>query len=86
MSSLNTAQGGTSPPPKLLDQLRDTIRLLHYSIRTEETYVQWVRRFILFHHKRHPEEMGALEITAFLTHLAVKSLRLRLLYCLQRPF
>ncbi len=72
MSPLNTAQGGTPPPPKLLDQLRDTIRLRHYSIRTEETYVQWVRRFILFHGKRHPDEMGASEITAFLTHLAVK--------------
>jgi integron integrase len=60
------------PPPKLLDQLRDAIRLRHYSIRTEETYVQWVRRFILFHGRRHPEEMGRSEITAFLTHLAVK--------------
>jgi len=72
MSSLNTAQKGTAPPPKLLDQLRDAIRLRHYSIRTEETYVQWVRRFIFFHGKRHPGEMGAPEITAFLTHLAVK--------------
>jgi integron integrase len=58
-------------PIKLLDQLRDTIRLKHYSYRTEQSYVQWVRRFILFHHKRHPQEMAVPEITAFLTHLAV---------------
>jgi hypothetical protein len=47
-----------SPPKKLLDQLRDAIRLKHYSDRTEQTYVYWIRRFILFHHKRHPQEMG----------------------------
>jgi site-specific recombinase XerD len=58
-------------PPKLLDQLRDAIRLKHYSIRTETAYVDWVKRFILFHHKRHPKDMGPPEITAFLTHLAV---------------
>lgn len=57
--------------PKLLDQLRDKLRLKHYSIRTEVQYVQWVRRFILFHDKRHPQEMGAGEVEAFLTHLAV---------------
>jgi integron integrase len=72
MPSLNTARANSSPAPKLLDQLRDSIRLRHYSIRTEETYVQWVRRFIFFHGKRHPETMGTSEITAFLTHLAVK--------------
>jgi len=59
-------------PKKLLDQLRDTIRLKHYSYRTEQSYVQWVRRYILFHNKRHPQEMAVPEITAFLTHLAVK--------------
>ena len=58
-------------PPRLLDQLRHQIRLRHYSIRTEQTYVEWTRRFILFHCKRHPAEMGAIEVTAFLTHLAV---------------
>ena len=58
-------------PPKLLDQLRERLRLLHYSIRTEQQYVQWVRRFILFHGKRHPAEMGAREVESFLTHLAV---------------
>jgi len=61
-----------SPPPKLLAQVRDLIRLKHYSIRTETQYVQWVRRFILFHGKRHPREMGAAEVEAFLTHLAVE--------------
>ncbi|MDD3651189.1 MAG: phage integrase N-terminal SAM-like domain-containing protein [Immundisolibacter sp.] len=56
---------------KLLDQLRDRIRVKHYSIRTETQYVQWVRRFILFHGKRHPREMGAGEVEAFLSHFAV---------------
>lgn len=57
--------------PRLLDQVRDRIRLKHYSIRTETCYVDWIRRFILFHGKRHPAEMGAAEVEAFLTHLAV---------------
>jgi integron integrase len=61
-----------SPPKKLLDQVRDAIRLKHYAYRTEETYVQWIRRYILFHNKRHPKEMGKAEIEAFLTHLAVE--------------
>jgi integron integrase len=56
--------------PRLLDQMRDVIRLKHYSIRTEESYLQWVRRFIYFHKKRHPAELGKEEITAFLSHLA----------------
>src|SRR2546422_6762300 len=56
---------------KLLDQMRLVLRLKHMSIRTEDTYVHWVRRFILFHHKRHPRDMGATEIRAFLSHLAV---------------
>ncbi|MBF2049054.1 MAG: phage integrase N-terminal SAM-like domain-containing protein [Elainella sp. C42_A2020_010] len=60
------------PPKKLLDQVRDAIRLKHYVYRTEETYVQWIRRYILFHNKRHPKEMGNAEIEAFLTHLAVE--------------
>jgi len=58
--------------PKLLDQLRAVIRTMHYSIRTEQAYVDWARRFILFHHKRHPQEMGKEEIESFLTHLAVE--------------
>ena len=60
------------PAPKLLDQVRDRIRVKHYSIRTETQYVQWVRRFILFHGKKHPRDMGAPEVEAFLTHLAVE--------------
>ena len=58
-------------PPKLLSRLRDHLRTRHYSIRTETAYVDWARRFILFHGKRHPQEMGAAEVEAFLTHLAV---------------
>lgn len=58
--------------PRLLDQVRDVIRTRHYSIRTEESYLQWVRRFILFNGKRHPVDMGAPEVEAFLTHLAVE--------------
>ncbi len=60
-----------TPPPRLLDQLRHTIRVRHYSIRTEDAYVDWARRFIVFHGKRHPSELGGPEVTAFLTHLAV---------------
>lgn len=58
--------------PRLLDRVRDRIRLKHYSIRTEDTYLDWIRRFILFHGKRHPGQMGAQEVEAFLTHLAVQ--------------
>ena len=57
--------------PKLLDRMRAEIRVRHYSIRTEETYVDWARRFILFNNKRHPKELGAAEVRDFLTHLAV---------------
>lgn len=56
---------------KLLDRVRDEARLRHLSLRTEETYCGWIRRFILFHRKRHPREMNAAEITQFLTDLAV---------------
>jgi len=58
-----------SKPPRLFEAVRDTIRLKHYSLRTEETYVHWIRRFIHFHGKRHPRELGATEVTAFLNHL-----------------
>ena len=58
-------------PPKLLTQVAELLRVLHYSRRTEKAYVDWAKRFILFHHKRHPREMGAAEIEAYLTHLAV---------------
>lgn len=60
----------TPKPRKLLDQVRDAIRLKHYSYSTEKTYVHWAKRYILFHNKRHPAEMGVVEIEAFLTHLA----------------
>jgi integron integrase len=60
-----------SRKPKLLDQVRQTIRTRHYSIRTEEAYVQWIKRFILFHDKRHPREMGVKEVEQFLSDLAV---------------
>ena len=59
-------------PKKLLDQMRESLRTRHYSLRTEDAYVEWIRRFILFHNKRHPREMGSAEIEAFLTHLAVE--------------
>ena len=62
----------TIPPPKLLDQARDRLRVKHYSIRTETQYLHWIKRFILFHGKRHPREMEAVEVEAFLTHLAVE--------------
>jgi integron integrase len=58
--------------PRLLDQVRDTLRARHYSLRTEEAYVRWTKRFILFHDKRHPGEMGVQEVQQFLTHLAVE--------------
>ena len=58
-------------PKKLLDQMRDVLRLKHYSKRTEQAYIDWARRFILFHQKRHPREMGAQEVEQFLTYLAV---------------
>jgi len=59
------------PKRRLLDQVRDAIRRKHYSIRTEEAYVYWIKRYIFFHNKRHPKEMGVPEIEAFLSHLAV---------------
>jgi integrase len=60
------------PPakPKLLDRVRWHMRVKHYSIRTEESYVDWIRRFIVFHRKRHPDQMGEEEIAEFLSHLA----------------
>ncbi|MDP2026251.1 integron integrase [Sulfuriferula sp.] len=63
----------TTPPsaPKLLDQVRGKIRLKHYSIRTEQAYVDWIKRFVLHFDKRHPRDLGAPEVEQFLTHLAV---------------
>ncbi|MBU2228608.1 MAG: phage integrase N-terminal SAM-like domain-containing protein, partial [Proteobacteria bacterium] len=60
------------PKPKLLDRLREALRSRHYSRRTEQTYCQWVKRFIFFNNVRHPAELSEPEINQFLTHLAVK--------------
>ncbi len=65
-------QPSRSRKPKLLDQVRHELRVRHYSLRTEEAYVQWIRRFILFHNKRHPREMAETDINAFLSYLAVE--------------
>jgi len=63
---------GSGPKLKLLDQVRHLIRARHYSRRTEEAYVHWIRRYIVFHKKTHPSEMGAADISTFLTWLAVE--------------
>ena len=60
-------------PPRLLDQVRDCLRARHYSLRTEETYLHWIKRFIRFHGKRHPREMGAPEVASFLSFLATEN-------------
>ena len=63
----------TSPnSPRLLDRVRAALRARHGSLRTEKAYVAWIRRYILFHDKRHPAEMGAAEITRFLSALAIE--------------
>ena len=71
---MNQPQEPTSPPKgkKLLDLYREKIRLKQYSYRTEKTYLQWVREYILHHNKRHPKEMGIDEINQFITHLVVQ--------------
>jgi integron integrase len=61
-----------NPPSRLLDSVRAAIRLRHYSYRTEKAYVEWIRRFILFHGKRHPAKMGGEEVRSFLSHLAIQ--------------
>jgi|GEM_PF-347416 len=73
-SKVENQSGGKEPQskgPKLLDRARAVLRGRRYSLRTEECYVEWMRRYILFHNKRHPLEMGGLEVEEFLTHLAV---------------
>lgn len=64
------AIGTQGNKPKLLDQVRDVIRRKHYSIRTEQAYLDWIKRFIIYHNKRHPAEMAETEVAEFLTHLA----------------
>jgi integron integrase len=71
-SAVAEAERGETPKPRLLDQVRAAVRLRHYSHRTEKAYVAWIRRYILFHDKRHPKDMGAAELTHFLSSLAVK--------------
>lgn len=66
------APSTTAPKPKLPAQVRLALRARHYSRRTEDVYVMWIKRFIFFHHVRHPAEMGEPEINAFLNHLALK--------------
>ena len=65
----------SNPPipqsPRLLDQVRSRLRVLHYSLRTEETYIHWIRRFIVFHGKRHPRDLGSGDVERFLSHLAI---------------
>src|SRR5262245_42114238 len=62
----------TAPKPRLLDRVREALRVRHYSRRTEEAYVAWIRRYVLFHGKRHPVELGGPEVTRFLSALAVE--------------
>ena len=62
----------TPKPKKLLDQVKDALRVKHYAYRTEKTYIFWIRRYIFFHGKKHPSEMGSKQIQDFLTHLAVE--------------
>ena len=75
MSAVYRNLGGganSAQPPRLLDRMRQVLRTKHYAYSTEQAYVQWARRYILFHNKRHPQEMGGPEIERFLTHLAVE--------------
>lgn len=73
-SLIKSASAQTSKEkPKLLHQVRAVLRAKHLSVRTEQAYVQWIRRYILFHQKRHPQEMGEQEIRAYISHLAVNA-------------
>ncbi|MBV6476822.1 MAG: integron integrase [Rhodocyclaceae bacterium] len=71
--TIDQETGGQSPSsPRLLAQVRDRLRLKHYSLRTETAYVGWIKRYIFFHGKRHPRDLGKAEVEAFLTSLAVE--------------
>lgn len=70
-SARTSLPAGPPPPPRLLDQVRDRLRVRHFSRRTEQAYVGWIRRFILANGKRHPRELGGPEVERFLTRLAV---------------
>lgn len=67
-----SSAASSAHPPKLLEEVRDRLRFLHYSLRTEHSYAGWIKRYILFHGKRHPKDMGASEVEAFLSNLAVE--------------
>ena len=69
--AMSNSEPSSPSQPKLLDQVRDRLRVKHYSKRTEAAYIHWVKRYIFFHHKRHPMEMGKAEVESFLTSLAV---------------
>src|SRR4051794_19305719 len=68
---ISSAKVIPNPKAKLLDQVREVLRVKHYALRTEEVYLLWIKRYIFFHQKRHPREMGAAEVQAFLSDLAV---------------
>ena len=70
MQNHHTASGSDAKAPRLLNQVREAIRRKHYSYRTEEAYVLWIKQFIFFNGKRHPRELGNGHVTAFLNHLA----------------
>ena len=69
-NNVNQSQA-INQPPKLLDQVVAKMRVKHYSLRTEKTYIDWIKRYIWHFDKRHPKDMGAAEVEVFLTHLAV---------------
>ena len=68
LNNVNQSQA-INQPPKLLDQVAAKMRVKHYSLRTEKTYIDWIKRYICHFDKRHPKDMGAAEVEAFLTHL-----------------
>jgi len=70
MAVIVPLEADVGKPKRLLEQMRDVMRLKHYSLRTERSYCDWIERFIRFHAMRHPQEMGEAEVSAFLTHLA----------------
>ncbi len=73
MAPSSTPIGSQQPAKlKLLQVVRLALRRGHYSYRTEQSYLHWIRRFVRFHHRRHPRDMGAAEVTAFLNHLAAE--------------
>ncbi len=70
-TDIPSLSNGSTAPVRLLDQVRERVRLKHYSIRTEKSYADWIKRYILFHDKRQPRDLDATHVERFLTHLAV---------------